>query len=55
MSTFGDLADKFYGMVTAPLIQPGYNKADFVFDCYDHALSIKSTERERSVDTPHWR
>ena len=54
--TFGDLADRYYDMVTAPYRQPGCNRVDVVFDRYDRVHSIKSWERKkRSIVTPHWR
>ena len=52
-STFGELADKHFDMITAPFRQHGCNRVDVVFDRYDRVQSIKSGERKRrSVDTP---
>ena len=46
-STFGELADKHFDMVTAPLRQPGCSRVDVVFDRYDRVQSVKSGERRR--------
>ena len=52
-STFGELADKPYDMVTSPYRQPGCNRVDVVFERYDRVPSIKSGERQRrSLSSP---
>lgn len=44
--TFGDLANKYYDMVTVPCRQPGCNRVDVVFECYDLLQSIRAGERK---------
>ena len=45
--TFGELASKYFNIITAPLSWNNCNRVDVVFDHYDKPVSIKSGERER--------
>lgn len=45
--TFGELATKYFQIITAPLSENNCNRVDVVFDHYDRPDSIKGGERER--------
>ena len=45
--TFGELASKYFNIITAPLSWNNCNRVDVVFDRYDKPVSIKCGERER--------
>ena len=45
--TFGELAEKYYDIISAPLGDNGCNRVDVVFDRYDNPSSIKAGERRR--------
>ncbi len=54
-STFGELASKYYSIVTAPLHNKGYQQVDLVFDQYRQE-SIKGAERlNREVQLQLWK
>jgi len=48
--TFGELADSYFKVITAPLDKPTCSRIDIVFDRYDHPY-IKDTERQRRGST----
>ena len=46
-ATFGELANKYFQLITAHLGNNGCNRVDVVFDRYDKEDSIKEAERAR--------
>ena len=46
-TTFGDLAQKLFRVITAIFNQEQFSRADVVFDRYDNPCSIKGEEREQ--------
>ena len=44
-ATFGELANKYFQLITAHLGNNGCNRVDVVFDRYDKEDSIKEAER----------
>ncbi|KAK3746863.1 hypothetical protein QZH41_000037 [Actinostola sp. cb2023] len=46
-ATFGELARKYFGVITAQLGKNGCNRVDVIFDRYDKEDSIKEGERDR--------
>ena len=46
-ATFGELANKYWEILTAPLNQVDCNRVDIIFDRYDRQESIKLQEHDR--------
>lgn len=47
LATFGELASKYFQVITAHLGNNGCNRVDVIFDCYDKEDSIKEAECAR--------